>query len=39
MNGYAEQDKGKDLVFQPFVEANWIHNTKDFGTTMDGMTV
>ncbi|HHH1370360.1 TPA: autotransporter outer membrane beta-barrel domain-containing protein [Yersinia enterocolitica] len=39
MNGYAEQDKGKDRVFQPFVEANWIHNTKDFGTTMDGMTV
>ncbi|ATM98007.1 type V secretion protein A [Yersinia frederiksenii] len=39
MNGYAEQDKGKDRVFQPFVEANWIHNTKDFGTTMDGITV
>ncbi len=39
MNGYAEQDKGKDRVFQPFVEANWVHNTKDFGTTMDGMTV
>ncbi|MDN0121089.1 autotransporter outer membrane beta-barrel domain-containing protein [Yersinia frederiksenii] len=39
MNGYAEQDKGKDRAFQPFVEANWIHNTKDFGTTMDGITV
>ncbi|WP_235897800.1 autotransporter outer membrane beta-barrel domain-containing protein [Yersinia alsatica] len=39
MSGYADQDKGKDRVFQPFVEANWIHNTKDFGTTMDGMTV
>ncbi|ATM98006.1 type V secretion protein A [Yersinia frederiksenii] len=39
MNGYAEQDKGKDRVFQPFVEANWIHNTKDFGTTLDGITV
>ncbi|MDN0121057.1 autotransporter outer membrane beta-barrel domain-containing protein [Yersinia frederiksenii] len=39
MNGYAEQDKGKDRVFQPFVEANWVHNTKDFGTTMDGVTV
>ncbi|WP_231591969.1 autotransporter outer membrane beta-barrel domain-containing protein [Yersinia massiliensis] len=39
MNGYADQDKGKDRVFQPFVEANWIHNTKDFGTTMDSMTV
>ncbi|WP_268980342.1 autotransporter outer membrane beta-barrel domain-containing protein, partial [Yersinia alsatica] len=39
MNSYADQDKGKDRVFQPFVEANWIHNTKDFGTTMDGVTV
>ncbi|WP_145524832.1 autotransporter outer membrane beta-barrel domain-containing protein [Yersinia vastinensis] len=39
MNSYASQDKGKDRVFQPFVEASWIHNTKDFGTTMDGMTV
>ncbi|WP_246201793.1 autotransporter outer membrane beta-barrel domain-containing protein [Budvicia diplopodorum] len=39
MNGYSEQDKGKDRVFQPFVEANWIHNTKDFGTTMDGATM
>ncbi|MGP2514553.1 autotransporter outer membrane beta-barrel domain-containing protein [Yersinia sp. 2545 StPb PI] len=39
MNGYSEQDKGKDRVFQPFVEANWVHNTKDFGSTMDGVTV
>ncbi|WP_145524462.1 autotransporter outer membrane beta-barrel domain-containing protein [Yersinia vastinensis] len=39
MNGYSDQDKGKDRVFQPFVETNWIHNTKDFGTTMDGITV
>lgn len=39
MNGYAAQDKGKDRVFQPFVEANWVHNTKDFGSNMDGVTV
>lgn len=39
MNGYSDLDKGKDREFQPFIEANWIHNTKDFGTTMDGMTV
>ncbi|OWF72566.1 type V secretion protein A [Yersinia frederiksenii] len=39
MNSYADQDKGKDREFQPFVEANWIHNTKNFGTTMDGVTV
>lgn len=39
MNGSHESDKGKDWVFQPFVEANWIHNSKDFGTTMDGISV
>ncbi|EPH6495552.1 autotransporter outer membrane beta-barrel domain-containing protein, partial [Yersinia enterocolitica] len=39
MNSYSDLDKGKDREFQPFIEANWIHNTKDFGTTMDGMTV
>ncbi|WP_050413934.1 autotransporter outer membrane beta-barrel domain-containing protein, partial [Yersinia frederiksenii] len=39
MNGYNSQDKGKDRVFQPYIEANWIHNTKDFGTNMDGQQV
>ena len=39
MNGYSDQDKGKDRVFQPFIEANWIHNTQEFGTKMDGITV
>ncbi|MFQ6283750.1 autotransporter outer membrane beta-barrel domain-containing protein [Yersinia enterocolitica] len=39
MTGSSAQDKGKDRVFQPFVEANWVHNTEDFGTQMDGMTV
>ncbi|CNE22275.1 autotransporter outer membrane beta-barrel domain-containing protein [Yersinia mollaretii] len=39
MSGYADQDKGKDRVFQPFIEANWVHNTKDFGTHMDNVTV
>ncbi|MGP2518218.1 autotransporter outer membrane beta-barrel domain-containing protein [Yersinia sp. 2545 StPb PI] len=39
MKGYSDQDKGKDRVFQPFVEANWVHNTNDFGTTMDSVTV
>ena len=23
--------------FQPFIEANWIHNTKEFGVIMDGV--
>lgn len=39
MNGYSSQDKGKERVFQPFIEANWIHNTKDFGIAMDNVTI
>ncbi len=39
MNGYSDQDKDKDRVFQPFVEVNWVHNTQDVGTTMDGVSV
>ncbi|WP_186368694.1 autotransporter outer membrane beta-barrel domain-containing protein [Yersinia alsatica] len=39
MNGFHESSKGKDRVFQPFIEANWIHNSKDFGTQMDGISV
>lgn len=39
MSGYSDQDKGKNRIFQPFVEASWIHNTKDFGTTMDDQLV
>ncbi|MFC0226303.1 autotransporter outer membrane beta-barrel domain-containing protein [Serratia aquatilis] len=39
MNAYRGQDKGKELLFKPFVEVNWIHNTKDFGTNMDGVTI
>lgn len=39
MSVYADQDRGKDREFQPFVETNWVHNTKDFGTTMDGISI
>ncbi|WP_337262262.1 MULTISPECIES: autotransporter outer membrane beta-barrel domain-containing protein [unclassified Serratia (in: enterobacteria)] len=39
INGYSDQDKGKERVFQPFVEANWVHNSKDFGSNMDGVSV
>lgn len=32
-------DAGKDREFQPFVEVNWIHNTRKFGTRMDGVSI
>ncbi|TCL04189.1 autotransporter family porin [Sodalis ligni] len=39
MNAYSERDKNRDRLFQPFVEANWIHNSKDFGATLNGVTI
>jgi autotransporter family porin len=38
-NGHNKLDDGKDRTFQPFVEVNWIHNTKDFSTSLNGENV
>ncbi|MBJ9165061.1 autotransporter outer membrane beta-barrel domain-containing protein [Citrobacter farmeri] len=37
--GHNSLDDGKNRTFQPFVEANWIHNSKDFGVSMNGENV
>ena len=34
-SNFINRDGKKE--FQPFVEANWIHNTKEFGVIMDGV--
>ena len=34
-SNFINRDDKKE--FQPFVEANWIHNTKEFGVIMDGV--
>lgn len=34
-----EGQNNKGRTFQTFVEASWIHNTKDFATTMNGVEV
>lgn len=36
LNGKSHIDKGTEREFEPFIETNWIHNTKDYGTTMNG---
>ena len=36
--GHHAIDSNKNREFQPFVEANYIHNTKNFGVNMDGFT-
>lgn len=39
MKGHSKIDNGKDRNFQPFVEVNWIHNTKQFAVNMDGFNI
>lgn len=36
MSGHSMQDDGKNREFQPFIEANYLYNTKDFGAEMNG---
>ncbi len=35
IKGRSTLDEGKERTFEPFVEANWIHNTKTFGTRLN----
>ena len=37
--GHNQRDNDKHRTFQPFVEANWIHNSKDFGVSMNSENV
>uniref|UniRef100_UPI000FDF01ED autotransporter outer membrane beta-barrel domain-containing protein n=1 Tax=Serratia microhaemolytica TaxID=2675110 RepID=UPI000FDF01ED len=27
------------MAFQPFIEANWVHNSKDFASNLDGVVI
>lgn len=35
LNSYHEMDNDKSRKFQPYVEANWIHNTKSYSVSMN----
>lgn len=37
LSGHDASDNGGEKVFQPFIEANWIHNTRQFESTGDGV--
>lgn len=39
IKGHSQLDEGKQRIFEPFIEANWIHNTRDFGVSMGGVDV
>ncbi|MFP1482978.1 autotransporter outer membrane beta-barrel domain-containing protein [Escherichia coli] len=38
LKSHHKMDDG-NREFQPFVEVNWLHNSKDFSTSMDGVSV
>ena len=39
LNGKSVVDKDTDRLFQPYVEANWVHNTHEYGASIDGEAV
>ncbi|MGL5965692.1 MAG: autotransporter outer membrane beta-barrel domain-containing protein [Kluyvera sp.] len=39
LKGHSSQDEGKQREFKPYVEANWIHNSQQYGVRMDGEEV
>ncbi|HEO8931030.1 TPA: autotransporter outer membrane beta-barrel domain-containing protein [Enterobacter bugandensis] len=39
IKGHSTLDDGKERTFEPFIEANWIHNTETFGATLNGVRV
>jgi len=39
LQGHHNRDKNKGRQFEPFIEANWLHNTRDFGVSMNEVRV
>ncbi|HDD8965508.1 autotransporter outer membrane beta-barrel domain-containing protein [Escherichia coli] len=39
IKSHNKMDEGTSRTFSPFVEVNWLHNTRDFGSRMNGVTV
>jgi autotransporter family porin len=36
LRGHRKEDDGKGREFKPYVEADWLHNSKNFGVKMGG---
>lgn len=39
LNSHHQRDNGKQREFQPYIEANWINNSKVYAVKMNGQTV
>jgi len=39
LKGHSKIDEGKDREFEPFIEANWLHNTHSYSTRMKNVRI
>lgn len=39
IKGHSRQDESQGKTFEPFIEANWLHNTRSFGASLNGVRV
>lgn len=39
LKGHNKLDEGQAREFEPFVEANWLYNTRSFSTSLNGLRI
>lgn len=39
LKGHNAIDDNSGRTFEPFIEANWLHNTHSFGASLDGVRI
>ncbi|HDX8593009.1 TPA: autotransporter outer membrane beta-barrel domain-containing protein [Aeromonas dhakensis] len=39
MKGHSKIEEDKEREFEPFVEANWLHNTRSYSTSMNSLRI
>ncbi|SCC63383.1 autotransporter outer membrane beta-barrel domain-containing protein [Kosakonia oryziphila] len=39
LKGHNKMDDEKGREFQPFIEVNWLHNTRNFASRMNGVSI
>lgn len=39
LKGHSAADDNSGRTFEPFIEANWLHNTRRFGASLDGVRI
>lgn len=39
LKGHSKKDEGKNREFEPFVETNWLHNTRSYSVSMNSVKI